>query len=222
VIKAIFLDFYGTVVHEDDEIISLICNRISENSKVSCTPQEIGTYWWQTFSGMFIESYGEKFETQRKLELNSLKATLNYFISDEDALELSQLMFDYWEKPPIFKDSKDFLNSLNIPIYILSNIDRSDLDKALAYHDINVEDIITSEDVKSYKPRPEMFKVALSKFKLNPSEVIHVGDSLSSDVKGAQQIGIPVAWINRKNKKLPENIKPDLVTNSLIELLDVI
>lgn len=31
-IKAIFLDFYGTLVHEDDDIIPLICKEIQENS----------------------------------------------------------------------------------------------------------------------------------------------------------------------------------------------
>lgn len=43
--KAIFLDFYGTVVHEDDEIIPLICQKIKETSSKDCTIQEIGQYW---------------------------------------------------------------------------------------------------------------------------------------------------------------------------------
>lgn len=58
-IKAIFLDFYGTLVHEDDDIIPLICKEIQENSMEECEVSDIGRYWWKMFSSMFKNSYGE-------------------------------------------------------------------------------------------------------------------------------------------------------------------
>lgn len=57
---------------------------------------------------------------------------------------------------------------------------------------------------------------------LKPDEVLHVGDSLSSDVIGAQNIGIKVAWINRKNKDLPQKYSPDFIINSLSDLLPML
>ena len=33
-VKAVFLDFYGTVVHEDDEVIKKITKIIAETGKV--------------------------------------------------------------------------------------------------------------------------------------------------------------------------------------------
>lgn len=93
---------------------------------------------------------------------------------------------------------------------------------ALNYNGLSFANVITSEDVKSYKPRPEMFQKALAEYNLNPLEVLHVGDSLTSDVVGAQRAGIKVTWINRKNKALPKNYSPEYIINSLKELIHML
>jgi 2-haloacid dehalogenase/putative hydrolase of the HAD superfamily len=69
----------------------------------------------------------------------------------------------------------------------VSNIDRADLDAALAHHELAgyFTHLVTSQDARAYKPRPEMFTTALGLLRLGPHEVIHVGDSLTSDVAGA-------------------------------------
>ncbi|MNR21599.1 putative HAD-hydrolase YfnB [compost metagenome] len=90
------------------------------------------------------------------------------------------------------------------------------------HNELSFENIITSEDVKSYKPRLEMFEYALRTFQLNPEEVLHVGDSLTSDVAGAQNAGIKVAWINRQGKVLPANCNPDYIITSLEELIPLL
>lgn len=67
-----------------------------------------------------------------------------------------------------------------------------------------------------------MFQKALTVYNLKPTEVLHVGDSLTSDVGGAEKAWIKVAWINRKNKDLPQNYSPDYIVNSLEELLPIL
>lgn len=46
------------------------------------------------------------------------------------------------------------------------------------------------QKAKAYKPRKEIFELALKSTGLHADEVIHIGDSLSSDVKGASSVGI--------------------------------
>lgn len=58
--KAVFLDFYGTLVHEDDDIIPIICEQIKANAKIDCSVKEIGSFWWKEFSRTFRESYGPR------------------------------------------------------------------------------------------------------------------------------------------------------------------
>ncbi|MDQ8733551.1 HAD family hydrolase [Paenibacillus sp. LHD-38] len=217
--KAVFLDFYGTLVHEDDVFIEEICNKILTSTSTRTTTRDIGRYWWESFTRTFYSSYGDNFRTQREIELRSLEDTIAFFNSTENPRELSEILFDHWQAPQLFEDANVFLRSFCTPKIILSNIDRNDIQSAINHNGLSFENIITSEDVKSYKPRPEMFQHALTAYNLRPLEVLHVGDSLYSDVAGAQKAGIKVAWINRKNKSLPENYSPDYIINSLQELI---
>ena len=101
-VKAVFLDFYGMVVHEDGEIINRISNFIMETGSVD-DRKGIDTFWWNEFQTMFMDSYGRNFETQRVLEYKSLERTLNEFHSDADPAELSEMMFAHWVKPPLHR-----------------------------------------------------------------------------------------------------------------------
>lgn len=66
--------------------------------------------------------------------------------------------------------------------------------------------MFTSEDAKSYKPREELFELALKETGLKPNEVVHIGDSLGSDVQGANVVGINAIWVNRNLRKVPEGV----------------
>ena len=214
-IKAFFADFYGTIVHEDGEVIKKITQMIIETGKTG-DRSEIDFYWWQDFQNMFTNAYGDSFETQRVLEEKSLIHTLERFGLNADASELSAMMFAHWIKPPIFEDSKAFFEKSELPIYIVSNIDTSDILQAIAYHDLKPAGVFTSEDAKSYKPRKELFELALKKTGLKENEVIHIGDSVSSDVKGAAGVGIKALWLNRFGKNVPEGVE------SISSLLDAL
>ena len=204
-IKAFFTDFYGTAVHEDGEVIKKITKIITETGKVD-DPSGIGSFWWKDFQDMFLNSYGETFETQRALEEKSLVHTLEKFGSDADPGELSAMMFAHWVKPPIFEDSKEFFEKSMLPIYIVSNIDTADIIQAIDYHGLKPAGVFTSEDARSYKPRKELFELALQKTGLKPDEVIHIGDSISSDIKGASAVGINSLWLNRFGKGIPKGV----------------
>ena len=97
-IKAIFIDFYGTVVFEDGEIVSKISKMIYETGNAQSVSQ-VDSYWWNSFRTLFENSYGENFKSQRELETKSLIDTIEHFGSSEDGLKLSNEMFEFWVKP---------------------------------------------------------------------------------------------------------------------------
>lgn len=204
-IKAVFLDFYGTVVHEDGEVIKKITKIIMETGSVD-GGNKIGAFWWNEFQTMFMNAYGEAFETQRALEYKSLEKTLREFNSNANPAELSEMMFAHWIKPPIFDESKEFFKSCPVPIYIVSNIDTADIVSALEYHALKPAGVFTSEVARSYKPRKELFQLALQETGLKGNEAVHIGDSLSSDVKGASALGINTIWVNRSNREVPAGV----------------
>ena len=204
-IKALFFDFYGTIVHEDgvviDEITTIISNTGNGANKLT-----VGSYWWEIFQELYMNSFGNNFKLQKELEIESLEMTLEKFESNASANELSQKMFEHWRKPPIFEDAANFLKSCDIPYYIVSNIDTDDVVAAIHYHGLTPIKIFTSEDAKSYKPRTELFEMALKEANLNPQEVVHIGDSLNSDIRGASNLGINTIWMNRNKKEIPNGV----------------
>ena len=211
-IKAFFVDFYGTLVHEDGEVIKKITDIICNTGKVE-NRKDIATFWWSDFQTMFTNSFGDDFETQRELERKSLVHTLEKFQSPQNADELSNLMFSHWVQPPIFEDTKEFFRKSPVPIYVVSNIDTSDVLAAISFHDLTPAGVFTSEDARAYKPRKELFELALKETGLNVDEVIHIGDSISSDVNGAGALGIRTLWLNRFGKEVPKGV--DCIGNLL-------
>ncbi len=211
-IKAIFMDFYGTVVYEDGEVIKKITQEIYDTGR-AVNKSEIDAYWWKEFQASFLTSYGDTFKTQRSLEYQSLLKTVQHFSSTADADKMSNMMFEYWTKPSIFAESKEFFQKSPLPIYIVSNIDREDILKAIEFHGLKLAGVFTSEDAKSYKPRKELFELALRSTNLAADEVVHIGDSISSDIIGAASVGIKAVWVNRGGKEVPDGVKA--ITNLL-------
>ncbi|MCP3991519.1 MAG: HAD family hydrolase [bacterium] len=111
---------------------------------------------------------------------------------------------------------------MDLAVVVVSNIDRQDIEAAIALHGLSFADLITSDDVRSYKPRPELFNAGLRALGLRPDQVLHIGDSVTSDVAGATRLGIPVARVNRTGKARRDGIQPTYETMTLTELVPLI
>lgn len=73
--------------------------------------------------------------------------------------------------------------------------------------------------VGSAKPDPHMFEAALNAHSLEPHEMLHIGDDLVTDVRGAAQLGIPTVWVNRFSRSWGHgHHSPNYVVNSLVQL----
>lgn len=81
-----------------------------------------------------------------------------------------------------------------------------------------LDHLVCSEDVRAYKPRPDVFLRAMEEIGVAPQETLVVGDSNMFDVEPASQLGILTAWLNRQNRPVPENCKADAVLTSLQQL----
>ena len=216
--RVLFLDFYGTLVAEDDAIISAICSRFSHATDDA--GRKFAKRWSQIFAQSCLNSFTDTFQTQRELEITSLSSAMSEFEISGDSEKASEELYEYWRRPSAFSESDEFLSSCPLPICVVSNIDTDDILSAARTHGWSFKNLITSEITKAYKPRPEIFHDALALMGVDPASVLHVGDSLSSDIRGAATLGIDTAWINRTGRKLPENhIAPTFEFRDLSGLL---
>lgn len=69
---------------------------------------------------------------------------------------------------------------------------------------------------RACKPNKEIFEKALELAGVKPDEVIHIGDSVVSDVEATKAVGIKPVLLDRADKQLVDGC---LTIRSLAELL---
>jgi len=80
--------------------------------------------------------------------------------------------------------------------------------------------VVFSQDVGYEKPDGRIFLEACDRADCAPRDLVHVGDSLASDVAGANGVGAVSVWLNRDGKKNGSGIVPDYEIRSLADVAD--
>jgi len=121
---------------------------------------------------------------------------------------------------PPFDESRAALRRLAAShrLAILSNVDTATLAASALLLDAPFELLLTAEMLRSYKPRPAHWHAALAKLGLDRSRVLHVGCSLFHDIRPAQALGIPTAFVNRESEALRREDRPTFVVPDLATL----
>jgi 2-haloacid dehalogenase len=84
-------------------------------------------------------------------------------------------------------------------------------------------DIVISEEVGAAKPHEKIFDVAFEKMDGPKKEdVLIVGDSLTSDIKGGNNYGIDTCWFNPRRQPRDGNVEIRHEIAALRELLDLV
>ena len=216
--KAIFMDYYGTVVHENGPIAMEVVQSIYKSSQAK-SPEDIFRYWWKTFREKLGRANGAYFRTQHDVALDSFIVLLEHFESSENPERLLARMEEHWRTVPLYDDARLFLEKVRLPIYFVTNSDDSYVSASLAKHDLHPAGVITSEQAKYSKPRKEIFLYALEKANLNLEDVLHIGDSLESDVRCPGQVGIKSIWLNRRAEPVPDGV---VSVEGLIAALEIL
>ena len=83
--------------------------------------------------------------------------------------------------------------------------------------------VIVSGDFGYRKPDKRLFENALSAMKMEPSEVVFVGNDMNNDVHGAQKLGMKTVFF-RSNQALQEKkgVNPDYIIYDFPELLNAL
>lgn len=107
---------------------------------------------------------------------------------------------------PAFPDSHQALIDLQrqCKLVILSNVDNASFAGSNARLGVTFDAILTAQDIGSYKPDLNNFRVLLEKARemgIPPSQHLHVAQSLFHDHVPAQAVGLKTVWINRYGAK---------------------
>lgn len=210
-IRAVVLDFYGTVVEEAYRLLAHIAAEFLRGG-ARLSAEALQGLWWEEFRRCCDGAYGENFLPQKELYRLTLQAMATRSGASVDVGRLRQEVIDFSLRSPLFPDAARFVAECRLPYYILSNADTAELQAIVARHGLRPQGIMTSEEAREYKPRRGIFEKGLQKFGLRPEEAIYAGDSLRNDFYGAAGAGMRSVWLNRRNEQVPAGIAavPDL------------
>lgn len=110
-------------------------------------------------------------------------------------------------------------------LYIVTNavasVQRSRL-KQCAFGGV-FQDAFISEDAGAAKPHPDYYRYVRSRLpEITPENALLIGDSLTTDIRGANNAGLPCCWFNPHRRPAPEDLRIDHEIHDLRELLELV
>lgn len=94
--------------------------------------------------------------------------------------------------------------------------------KLSGFYDI-MEALFISEQIGAPKPHKEYFDYCLAQIgEKDKSKILLVGDSLSSDIKGGVNAGIPTCWYRAEGTENKTEFQPDYEISDLHQIFDIL
>lgn len=129
---------------------------------------------------------------------------------------------------PAFPDSPEALRRLadRYRLGVITNCDEDLFAASNRRLGVRFDWVITAGRVRSYKPDPRHFEVALEEIGLPQERILHVAQSLFHDHVPAKRLGFSTAWIDRRAGRPgsgatpPAEAEPDATFSSLAALAD--
>ncbi len=219
-VQGIFLDFYGTVASGDRHAVESICGQVAADHGLAISAADLASRWGDHYFAAIEAVDGGPFRLLVDIERDTLVETLRPHVGPIDPDPYIERFNAYMVRPTLFEEVAEVFARLHLPVCIVSNADERELRAAIGHHGLPVQYVVTSEAARSYKPEPRIFEHALALTGWAPDRVLHVGDSLHSDIQGAHRAGLKAAWVNRADRiKDIGTESPDLTWTDLCPLL---
>jgi 2-haloacid dehalogenase/putative hydrolase of the HAD superfamily len=162
--------------------------------------REFAVTWGRRFFDEIEVANHDRFLNLYDCEAKTLVETLQPWVTNPDPVPYCEMLKRYWSTAPLQPEAHDVVARIDLPVCCVSNADTADIMAAIERHDLPLDRVVTSEDARCYKPDPKIFAVALDQMGVDPTRVLHVGDSLHSDVGGAEKLGITTVWVCREDR----------------------
>ena len=148
---------------------------------------------------------------------------------DYDPLEVNNTYISYLrEGGYVIEGANELCKTLKekgYMIYVITNgiaatqARRLSLSGLLPY----IDDVFVSETIGFQKPKKEYFDYVLKSIKeTDKNKILVIGDSLSSDIKGAENADLPYIWYNHRKTEIPDTFKAEAVISDIRELHDIL
>lgn len=213
-LKALVFDAYGTIL--DVHSVAVECDRVAPGRGAELSQ----TWRAKQLEYTWLLSLMERYEDFRSVTEAALGYACERLGVSLDPAQRRRLMDAYHRLAP-YPDVVEALPGLaSYRLAVLSNGSPGILEPALQNAGLAqwLEQIISVDPIRVYKPSPRVYQLACSRLGLRADEIGFVSSN-SFDVIGAKAFGMRVYWLNRGGViPDPLGFAPDATMSRLTEL----
>jgi 2-haloacid dehalogenase len=222
--KVLTFDCYGTLIDWESGILETLAPYRSESNRNDTDDGILERY--SAFESQ-AQRGGYKLYSDVLAEVMERMASyLEIEITEHEAGMLSRSIA-HWRP---FSDTVEALWRMarRYRLVIVSNIDDDLFEHTAAHLQVRIDDVVTAEQVGSYKPSHNNFLRAIGQIGLPKGEILHVAQSLYHDIKPANELGLATVWVNRRKGRggfgatHPAEATPTLEVPDLATLADMV
>jgi len=224
--EALTFDCYGTLVDWERGILGALLDVLAAHGVVGFTEDVGGEALLERFGRLESAVQAGPYRGYRDVLVEVLLGLGRELSFTPTPAELSAFSSSVgsW---PVFSDTVDALRTLasRYRLAIVSNVDDDLFEGSARLLGVDFDEVVTAEQVRSYKPACPHFDEALRRLDLPRDGVLHVAQSLFHDVAPARALGFTCVWVNRRAGRLgggatvPSDAAPDLEVPDLRSLV---
>jgi len=226
-IKLCTFDCYGTLVDWERGLLACVQPILCAHG-VKMSKRELGGEIIEVFAreeraieaGVFMSYADVCAENMRRIA-----AHFDVTLEKSEAGALGESIQDW----PAFDETPAALRVLKqrFKLGVLSNIDDDFFAHTAAKLGAQLDFLVTSQQVRSYKPKRAHFEQIFLRSGLLPSEILHIAESRYHDIAPASELGMRTVWVNRHGDVGPSasgasDAQADISVGSLAELVKVL
>jgi 2-haloacid dehalogenase len=201
-------DCYGTLVDWEGGLGTFLHSLALRDGDTAPDPGRAMRERWEAIQ---FDVIGGEYRPYKDVLAESLRAWCEergYQYGDRDGEELVRAMRS-WQPFPDTRPALTRVRDAGVRLVIVSNTDRDIIEHTLRQIEVPFDDVVTAEDVRSYKPADAHFEEALRRIGEPPERVLHVAFGFKYDIGPAQRHGMATAWVNRHGEPRPGSETPD-------------
>lgn len=215
-IQALVFDVYGTLF--DVYSVKEKCRELYGDKG-----EEISLVWRQKqLQYSFLRQLMGQYEPFSKITRDALDYTLTKLELPYDEEKVETLLEAY-RNLEAHPESAEILEQMrDKKIAVFSNGSRDMLEPLIKNSVLSelIDDIISVDDIKQYKPTPASYSYALKVLGVERHEVLFMSSN-EWDIAGAKSFGFQTAWINRDGMPLDKlGMEPDSIYSDLTGILN--
>lgn len=223
-VRALSFDCYGTLVDWESGILGVLRPLIAKHERPAPPDAELLELYGR-FEASAQAGGGVRYRDVLRFVLYDFASRLRFALDDPADQNALADALPSW---PLFPDAAGALAALKAryKLAILSNIDDDLFARTAERFPVEFDEVVTAEQVGSYKPDPAHFEEALRRLGLDRDQVVHVAQSRRHDIAPANALGIRCVWVDRPSARPGSGATmecaaaPDMVVRGLDELVE--